>query len=189
MNAVDSKPSTAFRLTLHGFHVFPLAQGAKVPMPGSHGHLDATADPDAARSRWTRHPLANIGVATGARSGIWVLDTDPRHGGDIALRRLEVEHGRLPLTIRVLTPSNGMHYWWRWPEHGPEIRNSAGRVGRGIDVRGEGGYAICPPSKLANGSYRWAQTTDIDACAIVPAPAWLVERGDCTLPNFIADQF
>ncbi len=159
--------SAAFRLSLRGLAVFPLAEGSKIPIAGSHGHLEASREVE-----WLDTPNANIGVATGARSGIWVLDVDPQHGGGEPLNALVEQYGDLPSTVSVQTPNGGTHFWWRWPESGPEIRNSAGRVGPGIDVRGEGGYIVAPPSILSDGRrYRWIRGTT----EIVPAPDWLVE--------------
>ncbi len=168
--------SAAFRYALRGLAVFPLAVGTKVPPAGSHGLLGGTTDPDVARARWEKTPHANIGAATGCKSGIWVLDVDidqdQPHGGDVALAKLEAEHDPLPLTVEASTPRGGRHLYWRWPASGPEIRNSAGRVGPGLDVRGEGGQIVLPPSVLSNGrGYRWVKN---GACAVADAPAWLV---------------
>ncbi len=121
--------SAAVRLVLRGLAIFPLAPGTKVPLAGSHGCRDATINHDVVRARWARTPTANIGAATGCKSGIWVLDIDPQHGGDVALAILESEHGPLPPTIEASTPSGGKHFYWRWNAEGPEIRNTAGRVG------------------------------------------------------------
>ena len=168
--------SAAFRLALRGKAVFPLAPGSKVPSAGTHGLRDASKEADVARARWAKKRHANIGVATGVQSGFWVLDIDPRHGGDKSFKELTGSRGKLPATVSVLTPSDGVHMWWRWSSSGAEIRNSAGRVGPGIDVRGAGGYCIAPPSVLSNGKrYRWTK----GANEIVPAPDWLVHL---TLP-------
>ncbi len=167
-------PSAAFRLALRGFAVFPLAPGAKVPPAGSHGFHDASADCDVARARWAKTPRANIGVATGSRSGIWVFDVDPQHGGDQALADLEAEHGPLPLTIEASTPSGGRHLYWRWDAEAPEIRNSTSRIGPGLDARGEGGSITLPPSVLADGRrYRWVKNS---AGTFADAPPWLTAK-------------
>ena len=164
--------SAAFRYALRGFAVFPLAVGAKVPPAGSHGLLDGTTDLDVTRARWEKTPYANIGAATGCKSGIWVFDVDNHHGGDATLKDLESEHGVMPLTIEASTPRGGRHLYWQWPVDGPEIRNSAGRVGPGLDVRGEGGSIVLPPSVLADGRrYRWAKN---GVRTFADAPAWLV---------------
>ena len=168
--------SAASRLPLRGLAVFILAPGTKKPILGSNGLLDASSDCDVARARWANTPRANIAVATGARSSIWVLDVDRQHGGHKSLAELTTHHGQLPLTVGVHTPASGFHLWWQWPTDDRVIRNSAGRIGPGLDVRGEGGYVVVPPSILRDGRrYRWIK----GATEIVPAPAWLVEL---TLP-------
>ena len=103
---------------------------------------------------WRRWPAANIAVVTGRLSGVVVVDIDPRHGGDRALAILEADHGDLPWTAVVETPSGGTHIYFRHPGYG--IPNSAGRVGPGIDVRGDRGLALAPPSRRGLGGYRWA---------------------------------
>ena len=152
--------SAAFRYVFRGFAVFPLAVGAKVPPAGTHGCLDATTDLDVTRVWWEKTPCANIGAATGHKSKVWVLDIDQDQDqdGNESLAKLEAKHSPLPLTIEASTPRGGRHLYWRWPVDGPEIRNSAGRVGPGLDVRGEGGSIVLPPSVLANGrGYRWVK--------------------------------
>ena len=165
--------SASFRYALRQVAIFPLAPGSKCPIKGSHGYHDATSDSDVARARWKRWPSANIGGATGSRSGFWVLDVDAHHDGDKSLAALEGEHGPLPPTVETSTPRGGRHLYWRWGADGPEIRNSAGRIGTGIDVRGEGGLIVMPPSVLADGRcYRWVKN---GVRAIADGPAWLVK--------------
>ena len=165
-------PSASFRYALRRVAVFPLAPGTKCPIKGSHGLRDATDDHDVSRARWQRTPQANIGAATGRASGFWVLDSDLPHGPG-SLTALEAEHGPLPVTIEASTPRGGRHLYWRWPADGPEIRNSAGRIGTGLDVRGEGGQIVLPPSVLADGRcYRWVKN---GACTFADAPGWLAK--------------
>jgi len=82
MSPAEQLLEAALALAATGVPVFPCT-GRKVPaIPGGHGHLDATTDPDEVRNLFTRAPWAKlIGVATGARSGLDILDIDPRHGG------------------------------------------------------------------------------------------------------------
>ena len=163
--------STAFTHALRGRAVFRLAAGSKKPFKDSHGLSDATREVDVVRAWWGKAGRSNIGIATGPQSGFWALDIDPKHGGDKSLEALTERNGNLPATVAVLTPSGGMHMWWKWREDGPEIRNSASRVGPGIDVRGAGGYVISPPSVLRNGRrYCWIEGRR----EILHAPDWLV---------------
>ena len=148
--------------------MFPLMPGSKVPLLGSHGHLVGVADADVARACWLKNPTANIGAATGSRSGFWVLDVNPRHGGPAALADLEAEHSALPATIEVVTPYGGRQLFWKWNSEGLEVRNSVDRIGPGLDVAGEGSFVVIPPSRLANGwRYRWVSN---GASAFVDAP-------------------
>ncbi len=168
----DTLASASFRYVLRQIAVFPLSPGSKRPIKGSHGLLDATNDQDVARTRWKRTPQANIAAATGARSGFWVLDVDMPDGPE-SLAALEAEHGPLPVTIEASTPRGGRHLYWKWPGDSPEIRNSASRIGKGLDVRGEGGSIVLPPSVLADGrGYRWVNN---GASTFADAPDWLVK--------------
>ena len=168
----------AFRLALRGCPVFPLAPGGKIPLipreQGGHGCHDGTTNPDVVRTWWTKHPRANIAAATGARSSFWVLDVDAQHGGIESLAALEAEHGPLLVTVESATPSGGRHLYFRWQANKPEIRNSTSRLAPGIDVRGEGGSVVMPPSVLADGrGYQWVRN---GACGFADAPEWLIAR-------------
>jgi hypothetical protein len=101
----------------------------------------ATTDESIIRGWWSERDY-NIAIATGEGSGVWVLDIDGDEG-EQTLRKLEAEHGALPSSIEVIT-ARGRHIYFQWPAH--PIRNSAGKIAPGIDVRGEGGYVLVPPS-------------------------------------------
>lgn len=113
-----------------------------------------------------------IGMPTGARSGVWVLDVDRKNGidGADALDQLIASNGELPDTPVSMTASGGMHYWFRFPD-GCKVRNSTSKLGAGLDVRGEGGYVIVPPSCANGHSYEWEASSPPE---LVEAPAWLV---------------
>lgn len=150
-----------------GVPVFPCKPGGKTPLTPN-GHLAATTDEQQIRRWWTSWPAANIGIPTGERSGLLVIDVDPRHGGDTSLAVLEAEHGQIPHTTTVRTGSGGMHVYLRYPP-GSNIRNSAGKLGSGLDVRGEGGYVIAPQSHTT-GPYEWLERVPLTA-----PPEWLME--------------
>jgi hypothetical protein len=157
--------------------VFPCNPLDKKPL-ASHGFKDATTNETQIRAWWTKWPNAMIGIPTGSRSGMWVLDTDvdpaKNVDGEAALAKLITQYGSLPRTLTSTTPRGGRHRLFIWPNN-IEIRNSTGKLGPGIDVRGEGGYAVLPPSSMANGAaYRW-DTAD-DTSKTVYAPDWLVEH-------------
>jgi putative DNA primase/helicase len=103
-----------------------------------------------------------------------VLDIDPRHDGDETLAQLEKEHGDLPLTWRFLTGGGGEHILFRHP--GGIVPNSAGKIGEGIDVRGDGGYIVAPPSQHILGRpYAISVDHHPDMVELAGAPAWLLE--------------
>jgi hypothetical protein len=109
-------------------------------------------------------------MATGS---VIVLDVDPRDSGDESLERLQREHGGLPLTWRVLTGGGGEHIYFAAPQS--EIRNSAGRLGPGLDIRGIGGYVVAAPSLHISGrSYAWSVDHHPDHVPLAPMPNWLV---------------
>jgi hypothetical protein len=123
-----------------------------------HGLHDATTDPAVIDSWWCSSPHANPAVRTGVRpagAGVIVLDIDPDHDGDNSLARLVAAHGPLPVTLEVLTGGGGRHLYFA--PAGP-VPSSAGRLGPGLDIRGDGGYVLVPPSvHAAGGRYRWIQ--------------------------------
>jgi hypothetical protein len=154
---------------------------AKCESPGKHpltrnGFKDASKDAGQIRAWWERWPDANIGIATGATSCIVVLDVDPRHGGDQSLAALEAEHGKLPDTPLVLTGGGGSHIYFQMPA-GVEIHNSAGGLGPGLDIRGEGGYVIAPPSRHISGvEYSWKEGHRIGEKPVAVLPSALIDR-------------
>jgi len=118
---------------------------------------------------WRRWPSANIGLRTGAVSGLVVVDVDPGHGGAASIRALASRHPGLRDAPRVRTGSGGWHLYFGHP--GGVVPNSAGRLGPGLDVRGDGGYVIAPPSQhVSGGTYTWqsGRLTDLPRL-----PTWL----------------
>jgi putative DNA primase/helicase len=127
--------------------VFPLKPGAKTPAT-AHGFHDASTDPDQITKWWTETPNANIALVTG--KSFAVIDEDKAG----AIAKLEEKHGALPATVTSKTGGGGRQLFFRVPV---EIRNSAGKIAQGVDVRGDGGYVVAPPSVHPSGTvYRWA---------------------------------
>jgi Bifunctional DNA primase/polymerase, N-terminal len=177
MSAISSATDLAER----GFSAFPCLS-TKAPATPS-GFRNATSDPDGVRELWRRWPGPLIGVPTGAGNGFDVLDIDPRHGGDTwhAAHR-----DNLPDTRIHTTRSGGLHILFR---HLDGVRNSAGKIAPGIDVRGEGGFVIWWP---AAGCPEMARGAPSDW------PAWLhplvlrepgpKPNGTATIPRQQTDQ-
>lgn len=119
-----------------------------------HGLNDATTDPERIREWWSWKPHANIGIRTGSKSGIFVVDVDCADDkpGFETLRELENSHGELPPTWQVKTGSGGLHIYFQMPT-GVSIKSGTNVLGPGMDVRGEGGYVIAPPSNHASGRH------------------------------------
>jgi Bifunctional DNA primase/polymerase, N-terminal/Primase C terminal 1 (PriCT-1) len=160
---------TAITLAAKGMHVFPCWPGTKKPRT-AHGCKDATTDIFTITNWWTSEPELNLAVATGAASGIFVVDVDGIDA-EAELRRLESEHGALPPTVESIT-ARGRHVWFRHP--GPSIKNSASVVAPKIDIRGDGGFIVTPPSLHPCGR-RYAWSVD-SAKKIADAPDWLLTK-------------
>lgn len=146
----------------------------------------ATMDRDEILHWWNEngpYRRSHCGLLTGSESGFWVLDIDVKHerNGFETLARLEEQHGPLPRTFTVRTPSGGEQRFFRYPSDGREIKNSASAedLGSGLDVRGWHGYVVAPGTwrTMADGTTRPYEITDDSAYAV--APRWLedlVER-------------
>jgi putative DNA primase/helicase len=114
---------------------------------------NATTDEKTIRTWYGQMPTANVGIATGTRSGLLVIDVDVDKGGKSSLSKLERDAGNLPATLTSRTGGGGYHFLYECPGRG--CRNRAG-VLPGIDVRGDGGYIVAPPSTHRSGrSYAW----------------------------------
>jgi predicted transcriptional regulator len=165
--------SAALKYAERNIPVFPLRPGGKKPAipksKGGRGYLDATTDPDQIRRWWTRWPNANIGIPTGERTGLLVLDVDAEKNGFTSLDALEKKHEPLPETTTVKTGGGGMHVYLDYPT-GSGIRNSTGQVGAGLDMRGEGGYVVAPPSRTHKGPY-----AVLNRFPRAAPPKWLLE--------------
>ena len=138
----------------------------------AHGLKVASKAEEQIRAWWGRFPDANIAAATGEVSGFSAVDVDPNHGGDDTLSDLERRHDPLPKTARQITGSGGEHILFR---HVPGLRNSAGRLGRGLDIRGDGGYIVIPPSLHISGRrYAWNVDYHPLDVSLADVPPWLL---------------
>lgn len=156
-----------------GWRVFPVKPRDKKPLVDGWPQ-QASSNVDDIRRMFAQYPGANIGIATGSGSGIVVLDVDAGHGGEESLLNLVHEHGRLPDTPESLTGGGGRHIIFNHP--GVMIRNSAGKLGPGLDIRGDGGYIVAPPSIHPNGnSYLWEETSKPSKTPVAYPPKWLLE--------------
>lgn len=131
--------------------------------------------------RWFgKWPEANVAIVTGAVSGLVVLDIDPGHGGEDSLATIEERHGALPVTIEAETGGGGRHLYFAHP--GGEISNRAG-MAPGLDLRGDGGMIIAPPSIHPSGKpYRWRERRSPGEVDLAPLPVWILQ------PRFGGDE-
>jgi hypothetical protein len=160
---VQGALNTAIDYAARGYAVFPCWPQSKAPAC-RRGFHDATTNPATIR-RWWLATDYNIGIATGIASGVWVLDIDG-DAGATAMAALEARHGPLPATL-ISTTSNGCHLWFRYTSPVP---CSADQIAHGLDVRGDGGYVLAPPSVHPDGpTYRWTNNRPLAV-----ASEWLV---------------
>jgi hypothetical protein len=157
-----------------GLSVVPARLVGKRPLVAWKPWQQTPADPDQLRIWWKRWPKANIAIITGAVSGLVVVDVDPAYSGPATLAAMEADHLLLDRSAAVETPSGGRHYWMRHP--GGRLSNSnkaiRDRYGAGVDIRGDGGLVLAPPSVRVAGCYSWR----VGGPATIPQmPGWLVE--------------
>jgi hypothetical protein len=127
-----------------------------------HGFHDAATDAQQIAALWDRWPGELVGFATGARSGIDVIDVDPDHAEAVTWWR--ANHPRLLPTRTFRTRRRGLHLYF---QHRDGVRNTQGKVARGVDTRGDGGYAI----------YWFAAGCEcLDQTPAQPFPDWLVDE-------------
>lgn len=160
------------------------SQGADCPSPGKHPVHDswpdvATSDPLQVASWWRPEPeglavewfpYANVGIVTGRKSGLWVLDVDTYAGGSQTLGNYERRNGDMPETRVHETGRGGQHFFFNHP--GWDVRNNARKMlGAGLDLRGERGFVVAPPSVSGGGPYTVNPALDTDPA---DAPDWLL---------------
>lgn len=150
------------------------------------GLRGGTTDKEQIRKWWAKNPTANIGLLTGKESGFFVLDIDPKDGGEYSLQELEEFHRDaleeryepLPATLTAMTGPGGRHLFFRYPNF--LVKGSVSAVGSGLDVRAEGNYVVAPPSNHKSGkAYEWH---GVDT-PILEAPLWL--KRDIILASYV----
>jgi P4 family phage/plasmid primase-like protien len=159
--------TAAIAYAAQGFPVFP-CRPSKQPATRN-GFKDATLDHDQIRTWWSDDPSYLIGVATGG--GLLVVDLDEYKPGGVD-EFLDALHAHLgqggfPDTYETRTGQGGRHYWFTIAE---PVSSMVGLFPN-VDVRGEGGYIIAPPSVSTYGAY--SVTNDVP---IAPAPRWIVDE-------------
>lgn len=155
-----------------GFVVLPLRPRSKVPAT-AHGKKDASSDPAQVAAWFSTDTNRNIGILTGERSRLLVLDIDPRHGGDASFERFERTYGPLPATKRAFTGGGGFHLFYRLPEGVTGLSDHTSVAGfKGLDIKCDG-YVVAAPSVHPDTgkAYAW----DANDLPIADAPAHVIE--------------
>jgi bifunctional DNA primase/polymerase-like protein/AAA domain-containing protein/primase-like protein len=186
MKEADSLLDAALQYAAWRWRVFPL----HTPSPGGgcscgrptctdqgkhprtrNGCHDASTEEARIHQWWTMAPVANIGIACGQTSGIWVLDIDGEEGAE-SLRELERKHGHLPPAPVCLTGGGGAHVYFRYSTG---IVNQA-KARPGLDWRTDGGYVVAPPSLHRSGRpYDWEVSAHPEDVSLREAPDWLLD--------------
>jgi len=161
-----------------GRSVIPAAPGGKLPaLPSWKRYQTERATPDRIHHWWNHTPGFNVGIVTGAISGVVIIDIDlrkPQAADTMAMIAATLD---LPPTPEVVTAIGGIHLWYAHPGPGIRIPNSSNQFTSGfktpgVDVRGDGGFAVCPPSVRPEGAYSWCEWL----CDLARLPPSLLEH-------------
>lgn len=161
----------AIRYSEIGWPTFPVEPGGKRPLArlALHGFKDATTGRDLHRARFRAAPDANLGLATGAASSVVVVDVDPRNGGDATLEALEARHGKLDTPLVARTGGGGLHLFFKY-----DGRQLPKELGKGIDLKGDGGYVVVEPSRTTKGyTFLDFDVLTDDLPELPPLPDWI----------------
>jgi hypothetical protein len=164
-----------------GWATFPLVANAKIPAipkhKGGQGFKDATKD-TATLERWAKeYPGCNIGIATGTISNIVVVDIDPRNGGAETMVNLFKKGHVFPPSPEAITGNGGKHLFYKLP---PGLKASKDRLGKGIDIKADGGYVVAAPSRIGKseqgpgGEYKWTYVP-MRGQELPPLPQWAIK--------------
>jgi len=133
-----------------GWPVLPLRPRMKAPAC-SNGKHDATTDLAVIQQWFGPNPDFNVGILTGSKSRLLVLDLDPRNGSDASFPEFEKKFGRLPDTYKVQTGGGGLHHYFLLPEDAAPVKDRTNVAGfKGIDIKADG-YVLAPPSVHPDG--------------------------------------
>lgn len=150
-----------------------------IPLHGKRPYFDnwyevASKDDATIERWWTQNPTDNIGIATGTKSQVFVVDVDPRNGGEESIELLFNRHGKFPRTWEAVTGSGGRHYYFRMPNFA--VGNVVG-YHPGLDIKGTGGQVVCPPSihPDTHKPYEWDGLNEITEEPLSEAPDWLLD--------------
>jgi predicted P-loop ATPase len=159
-------------LLVDGFSVFPVGEDKK-PLIEWTKYQTQLPTEEEINNWWTQFPNANIGIAVGKISGIVVVDVDVYKGGSV---------DPFPKTYTVKTGSGGIQLYYKYLSG---VRNSVNKYPQypNVDIRGEGGYVVAPPSKIipkvstANGIYEIIDARPFEPFPIEMFPKTIERKG------------
>jgi len=164
--------AAALAYCARGWSVIPIEPRGKRPLVAWTEYQQRRATVDEITRWFRRWPDANVAIVTGEVSAIVVLDVDERHGGALSLAELDIELGPIPSTVEVATGGGGRHLYFRHP--GGRVSNRVG-LRPGIDLRGDGGCVVAPPSvHPSGGRYAWVLGHSPEEVELAPLPSWLL---------------
>jgi Bifunctional DNA primase/polymerase, N-terminal/AAA domain len=156
-----------------GFACLPLHPGQKKPI-AEEWQNQPKPDAQALRDWWATAPKANVGIRVGAISGVFVVDVDPRNGGEDSFEQLVHRYGQLPYTLTVATGGGGRHYYFQLPADGPV--QSIPNLFPGLEIKASG-QVVAPPSIHPDTGrlYDWDGLRTFTDTPIAEAPGWLLK--------------
>ena len=163
-------PAVTVSQTL-GVPVFPCSKSKKPLTPA--GHKDATSVPAHIAMWWEAYPNALIGMPTGAASGYVVVDLDGGEKGEQSFAKLGHINQE---TVQVRTQSGGRHLWYRHSEDKHIPCDIGKKLGQYIDVKGDGGYVLIPPSRTDIGRYEFIEGYGPGQIDIAPLPQIIIDK-------------
>lgn len=161
----SKKLASALELAKHGYRVFPLIQNSKLPAIKDFPHV-ATTDVIQIQKWWTAYPENNIGISTENLLVVDVDTKDVKKNGLATMEKLNREGKTFPPTTQTTTTTNGAHLFYDTPY---PVKNSASKLGPGLDIRGSGGYVVGPGSTINGKAYTSVYRDRPQA------PDWLLE--------------
>lgn len=169
----------ALQYAARGWSVIPVEPGGKRPIVPWLELQRRRAAREEIEAWFAQRPEANVGIVTGAISGLVVLDVDAARGGSQSVENWALRYGPLPPTVEALSGGGGRHLYFQHP--GEATANRVG-LAEGIDLRGDGGCVVAPPSLHASGRrYAWLEARSPDEVGLAPMPDWLLRL---THPRF-----
>jgi len=174
MNDSPSALEMALLYARLGWRVAPVKPGTKHPRIDE-WQTEATTNVVQIAAWWGWMP--DSGVSYVIDHPHFVLDVDPRHGGDETLRDLEAQYGALPDTVRAITGGGGTHHVMRNTRDVQIVNNAGTALGVGLDIRGVGGQIVVAPTLHPDTgvAYAWEIGYGPDEHAVADAPEWLLD--------------